>query len=99
MFVNITNGVNTFNVSEGAYTSIFKNQGYTIVEDEEKEIESNDEEMKADETDDFEELLEKPISQWTKQEIKDFASANGIDISGTKSATEAKEIIKQFLEM
>ena len=48
--------------------------------------------------DDFEELLEKPISQWNKTEVKDFAAANGIDIHGTKNANEAKEIIKKYLD-
>lgn len=53
----------------------------------------------ADDTeDDFEELLEKPISQWNKTEVKDFAAANGIDIHGTKNANEAKEIIKKYLD-
>ena len=53
----------------------------------------------ADDTeDDFEELLEKPISQWNKTEVKDFATANGIDIHGTKNANEAKEIIKKYLD-
>lgn len=48
--------------------------------------------------DDFEELLEKPISQWNKTEVKDFAAAKGIDIHGTKNANEAKEIIKKYLD-
>lgn len=55
----------------------------------------------ADDTedgDDFEELLEKPISQWNKTEVKDFAVAKGIDIHGTKNANEAKEIIKKYLD-
>lgn len=55
----------------------------------------------ADDTedgDDFEELLEKPISQWNKTEVKDFAAAKGIDIHGTKNANEAKEIIKKYLD-
>lgn len=53
----------------------------------------------ADDTeDDFEELLEKPISQWNKTEVKDFAAAKSIDIHGTKNANEAKEIIKKYLD-
>ena len=52
----------------------------------------------TDDGDDFEELLEKPISQWNKTEVKDFAAAKGIDIHGTKNANEAKEIIKKYLD-
>lgn len=51
-----------------------------------------------DTEDDFEELLEKPISQWNKTEVKDFAAAKCIDIHGTKNANEAKEIIKKYLD-
>ena len=51
-----------------------------------------------DNEDDFEELLEKPISQWNKTEVKDFAVAKGIDIHGTKNVNEAKEIIKKYLD-
>ena len=46
----------------------------------------------------MEELLEKPIGQWSKEEIKDFANANGISLEGTKSAKEAKEIIKSYID-
>lgn len=75
---------------------------------EEKKSESqvpNDDDFDADaadddteDGDDFEELLEKPISQWNKTEVKDFAAAKGIDIHGTKNANEAKEIIKKYLD-
>jgi hypothetical protein len=37
------------------------------------------------------------VSQWNKEEVKRFAALKEIDISGTKNANEAKEIIKQFL--
>ena len=46
----------------------------------------------------MEEILEKPISQWNKDEVKRFAGIKEIDITGTKNANEAKEIIKSFLE-
>ena len=45
-----------------------------------------------------EEILEKPISQWNKEEVKRFAAIKEIDISGTKNANEAKEIIKSFID-
>ena len=45
-----------------------------------------------------EEILEKPISQWNKDEVKRFAAIKEIDISGTKNANEAKEIIKSFID-
>lgn len=68
----------------------------------EADVDGEDGEEDADteeDTDAFvDELLEKPISQWNKQEVKDFAAAKGIDLKGTKNANEAKEIIKKYLE-
>ena len=45
----------------------------------------------------MDEVQEKPISQWNKEEVKRFAALKNIDISGTKNAGEAKNIIKEFL--
>ena len=43
-------------------------------------------------------IIEKPLSQWNKGEIKRFAELNDIDITGTKNAGEAKDLIKEFLD-
>lgn len=58
----------------------------------------NDGNENDSEEDEFEELIQKPIGQWTKQEVRDFAAANSIDISGTKNAGEAKAIITKYLQ-
>ena len=39
--------------------------------------------------------MEKPISEWVASEVKRFAKIKGIDISGTKNANEAKDIISK----
>lgn len=44
-----------------------------------------------------ENLEEKPITLWTKDELKEYARENNIDLSGTKSANEAREIIKDYI--
>lgn len=102
--VKITNGKDVFEVTEGAFEGIFIHQGFVKVlgEVEEHKDPLNDVEIPvvdaADEFDEIEEVEnEKPVSQWTKTEVKEFAKANGIDISGTKNVNEAKEIIKQFI--
>lgn len=102
--VKITNGSDVFEVTEGAFEGIFIHQGFRKYDDvktksinviDEVEIPVVD---AADEFDEVEEEeIEKPVSQWTKAEVKEFAKANGIDISGTKNVNEAKEIIKQFI--
>ena len=96
--VKITNGKNIFEVTRGAFDGIYSRQGYTILDEqvpgqqEIKEPEKTDDEVFVDE------VIEKPISQWNKDEVKKFAALKGIDISGTKNAGEAKELIKKFLE-
>lgn len=85
-----TNGIDTFSVTEGAFESFFKDQGFKKVENK---ITKVDEEDSV-----FDDVVEKPISEWTKQEVKDFAAKNEIDISGTKNVNQAKEIIKRYLE-
>lgn len=126
--VKCTNGISVIEVTEGAYNTIFKDQGYrpiaevnkkpykakepivkpavnevpeTKVEPTEsvEEIEENgtEEIIEENESDEFAELLEKPIGQWTNQEVKDFANAKGIDITGTKNAKEAKNRILKYL--
>ena len=96
--VKITNGKNVFEVTRGAFDGIYSRQGYTILNEqvpgqqEIKEPEKTEDEVFVDE------IIEKPISQWNKDEVKKFATLKGIDISGTKNAGEAKELIKAFLE-
>lgn len=99
--VKITNGVNIFEVTRGAFDGIYSRQGYKLVK-ENKDVKVKDENHKVPEkTDDekfIEEIIEKPISQWNKEEVKRFANLKEIDISGTKNAGEAKAIIKEFIE-
>lgn len=98
--VKITNGINVFEVTRGAFDGIYSRQGFTIMD--EKKIASKVEDTEIPEkTDDekfLDEIVEKPISQWNKEEVKRFAALKEIDITGTKNAGEAKVIIKNFIE-
>lgn len=100
--VKITNGVNVFEVTRGAFDGIYSRQGYTIMNEKAAKSAKIPEVPKAPEkTEDeifVEEILEKPISQWNKGEVKRFAAIKEIDISGTKNVNEAKEIIKSFID-
>lgn len=42
-------------------------------------------------------IQKKPLASWNKEEVKRYASIFGIDLTGTKSANEAKERIKAFM--
>ena len=97
--VKITNYVNTFEVTQGAYDDIFKKQGFELVEEEkEDKKETIEETKKTNEEAYIEELMEKPISQWNKEEVKTYASLKNIDISKTKNIGEARNIIKQSID-
>lgn len=97
--VKITNGVNVFEVTRGAFDGIYSRQGYKLV-DEKAEAKAPEAPAAPEKSEDdifVEEILEKPISQWNKEEVKRFAALNDIDIAGTKNANEAKNVIKEFL--
>jgi hypothetical protein len=98
--VKITNGVNVFEVTRGAFDGIYSRQGYRLI-DEKAEAKAHKTHAAPEKSEDdifVEEILEKPISQWNKEEVKRFAAIKEIDISGTKNANEAKEIIKSFID-
>lgn len=97
--VDITNKVDTYSVTKGAYEDIYKRQGFKPVKEEkEDEKETVEETKKTDEEAYIEELMEKPISQWNKEEVKTYASLKNVDISKTKNIGEARNIIKQSID-
>lgn len=55
-------------------------------------------ETPKEESDWVTELLEKPISQWSKEETASFAKEKNIDTSYARKLSEAKEIIKEWLD-
>ena len=96
--VKITNGVSVFEVTRGAFDGIYSRQGYTILNEQAPvQQEMNVPEKTEDEVF-IDEIIEKPISQWSKDDVKKFAALKDIDLSGTKNVGEAKELIKTFLE-
>lgn len=101
--INITNGINEFEVSRGAYESIFQKQGYSIVVDTETEVVENNKDAAAAEPakqvdKDAEAMMEKPISQWTKNEVKSFIDKKKIDVSGITSFNEVKDRVRKYIE-
>lgn len=96
--VKITNNIDTFEVSNGAYNSIFKHQGYMKVEEPtevEGQMSMEDETPEMSEDEKFlGELVEKPVSQWSKAEVKKYVELKGIDTSGASTLAEVKELVK-----
>lgn len=100
--VTIKNGNNIHVVTEGAYKEIFSRLGYEIISDKEEvsietPIDVDDNAMSEEDIEFILGVEEKPISQWSKTEVKKYAELKRIDITGTKNVNEAKEIIKEFL--
>lgn len=96
--VTVTNGIETFNVSSGA-AKIYRDMGFEIIDSVEKHVKKV-EEPKIELDGDMlfvNDIKEKPISQWTKEEIKRFANINNIDVDNVKTVKEAREVIKKFL--
>lgn len=61
-------------------------------------VEESESEAPAEENDWVTELLEKPISQWTKEEVADFVKEKGIDTSSAHKVSEVKDIIKNWMD-
>ena len=98
--VRITNGVDIFEVTQGAFENNFKKLGYSIMKDSKKK-EAAKEQVEDTRTEDekfLDEIVEKPISQWSAKQIKKFAELKDIDLSETKNADEAREVISEFLK-
>lgn len=100
--VTIKNGDNIHVVTEGAYKEIFSRLGYEVISGKEEvsietPIDMDDNIMNEEEMNFILGVEEKPISQWSKAEVKKYAELKRIDITGTKNVNEAKAIIKEFL--
>ena len=96
--VLITNGINRFWVTKGAFSGVYSKQGYTIENDKKVITAVQMPSPKSLDEKFLEEVEEKPLSQWSKDEVKKFAALKDIDLSGTKNINEAKALIKDFME-
>lgn len=97
--VRITNNINEFEVTNGAYESIFKAQGYTKIEgdttmDHVPEVEDPGEDEMSEDEKFLSDLIEKPVSQWSKAEVKKYVDLKGINTTGATTLAEVKERIK-----
>ena len=94
--IKITDGREVFEVTKGAFETVFKNQGWQIVN--ENVIEPVLEQKALTEDEKFEiEVVEKPIASWSKEELKRFADLKGISLEGVHSTNEVREIIKNYI--
>lgn len=106
--VKVTNGIKTISIPSGAI-SVYESQGFRLVKGGKSDKKTSENvisdeviesvENASKEHGDFaDEITEKPLSKWTQEEIKKFASENDIDLSGTKNADAARARIKKFFD-
>lgn len=98
--VKLSNGLSTIVVPSGA-VAMYERTGFRVVKD--SDVESANESVidivdaEEKESEFITNLLEKPISKWTKEEVKRFANEKGININGTKSVNDAKDRIRDYI--
>lgn len=89
--ISITDGTSTFDVTEGAFEDIFKKQGYVEVAEDNAASKSEPEAQ-------IDSLDNKPVSMWTKQELKTYCEANGINLDGVTSTDEVRKLVLEHQE-
>lgn len=101
--VKLSNGLSTIVVPSGA-VAMYERTGFRVVKDSDVEntIDSDENVIDAADAEEKESefitnLLEKPISKWSKEEVKRFANEKGININGTKSVNDAKDRIRDYI--
>lgn len=95
--IKITNGFDEFVVTKGAYATIYKVQGYEVVDEASDENEDAREGKGMSEEEKFmSEIVEKPIGQWSKAELKRYAEIAGIKLEG-HTVDQVREAIKNSI--
>ena len=95
--VKITDGINIFTVTDGAF-EIYEKQGFVKVDEDLIDNSADDYADDSNSDDESEdENIDIPLSEWSNKKVKAFAKENDIDLTGTKSVEEAKERINEFL--
>ena len=122
--ITITDGSTQYNVTRGAYETIYKGMGFYPV-GQEPSVQSTggvtavvesvtseesgpavmEDTIEVDGTSEVEEpavsedekwceaIRQKPITQWSKQELKKYADINGVDLSGAKTVNDVRSRI------
>ena len=95
--VKITDGRMTIEVTTGAFNAIYSKQGFRRVNEPAVAQVENDPPELTDDEKFLADIAEKPLSQWSKEEVRHFAELKGIGLEGVKNTTEAKDRLKPVL--
>lgn len=92
--VNIMKGEHTVKVSRRSYETMFKQNGYVIVDEEEQNIDD----FEAEETVEDDSVDTIPISEMNKEQLAEYATKHNIDTSKAKNVREARQIIQKAIQ-
>lgn len=92
--VNIMKGEHTVKVSRQSYETMFKQNGYVIVD----ETEQNNDDFETEETVEDDSVDTIPISEMNKEQLAEYATKHNIDTSKAKNVREARQIIQKAIQ-
>lgn len=93
--VNIMKGEHTVKVSRRSYETMFKQNGYVIVDETEQNIDDFETEEETVEDDSVDTI---PISEMNKEQLAEYATKHNIDTSKAKNVREARQIIQKAIQ-
>lgn len=106
-FVKARKGNKTIKVSKKAFEAMFRDRGYSLIEEPEQSIEHTQPIMQDDDFEEPEEVEETeqefdveevPISQMSKKQLMEYAKKHNIDTSGAEKVEEARAIIRKAVK-
>lgn len=93
--VNIMKGGHTVKVSRQSYETMFKQNGYVIVDETKQNIDDIIEDEQIEEDDSVDTI---PISEMNKEQLAEYATKHNIDTSKAKNVREARQIIQKAIQ-
>ena len=93
--VKIMKGEHTVKVSRQSYETMFKKNGYVIVDETEQNIDDIEAEEETVEDDSVDTI---PISEMNKEQLAEYATKHNIDTSKAKNVREARQIIQKAIQ-
>ena len=92
--VKIMKGEHTVKVSRRSYETMFRQNGYVIVD----EAEQNADDFETEETVEDDSVDTIPISEMNKEQLAEYATKHNIDTSKAKNVREARQIIQKAIQ-
>lgn len=93
--VNIVKGEHTVKVSRQSYETMFKQNGYVIVDETKHNIDDFETEEEIVEDDSVDTI---PISEMNKEQLAEYATKHNIDTSKARNVREARQIIQKAIQ-